>query len=185
MSIEFTLPAWLAEPETTIYVPLAVLRKHALTNFDVWDEERRPIPVLNTIRNGDISAETLLALARRVAAARRINLRPANKFSRLFGVIARSPVPEARRKREAVERACSCFGWRWRRLTAESVLAGVLEDLTEGFQLLVPRRRSGRRRRRTRSPGAHLRPRGRISRAAPVGGALVVGQRLVEPLRRG
>src|SRR4051794_32620151 len=65
VSVDFTLPAWLADDGATVYVPVAVLRRRALTNFDVWQEDARTLPILNTVRNGSISAWALKDLARR------------------------------------------------------------------------------------------------------------------------
>jgi hypothetical protein len=51
-------------------VPLTTLRKQALTDFDLFDEERRSLPLLTTEQNGEVAGEALVALAR--AAARRV-----------------------------------------------------------------------------------------------------------------
>jgi hypothetical protein len=77
MAVDFALPrevtadatldvrpvsAMVAAPGPA-YVPLTTLRKASLTAFDLFDEDRRTLPLLTTAENGRIAGDALVALA--------------------------------------------------------------------------------------------------------------------------
>ncbi len=132
VSVDFTLPPWLADEGATVYVPVAVLRKQPLTNFDVWQEDGSTLPVLNTARNGSISAWALKSLARREAAALDADIRGPKQLDALLDTVANKPAAPARGARTELRQ-------RYPRLMAAGTpLRTITEVLADGFQLLVP-----------------------------------------------
>jgi hypothetical protein len=72
MSIDFTLPTQLGflrppSGSDAVFVPLALLKKRKLKNFDVWDEAGKKLPVLTTRENGEIAGCYLVAFATELA----------------------------------------------------------------------------------------------------------------------
>ena len=132
VSVDFTLPAWLADEGATVYVPVAVLRKQALTNFDVWQEDAQTLPVLNTARNGSISAWALKDLARRGAAAQHQTIREQERLDELLAKVANERTPVARQARGEVLKDFSAL------MASGTPLGTISEVLADGFQLLVP-----------------------------------------------
>lgn len=71
-------------------VPLAMLEKYKLKRFSVWDEDRRPLPVLTTLQNGRLSAACLVSMATTV------NGGPLpSHVAEAFRLLAMLPAPQA------------------------------------------------------------------------------------------
>jgi hypothetical protein len=68
-SVDFRIRSWLPEPQLRWhgvpmhYLPLALLRKKSLTDFDLYDEENRSLSLLTRDKNSAIAAGALSALA--------------------------------------------------------------------------------------------------------------------------
>jgi hypothetical protein len=68
-SVDFRIRSWLPKPTLKWhgvrmhYLPLALLRKKSLTQFDLYDEENRALSLLTRDKNSAISAAALSALA--------------------------------------------------------------------------------------------------------------------------
>lgn len=75
-------------------VPLATLEKQPLTAFDLFDEERRTLPLLTTAESGRVSGEALLALALGRKDAHELRSLPGS-VARALAAIAQLPQPEA------------------------------------------------------------------------------------------
>jgi hypothetical protein len=68
-SVDFRIRSWLPQPPLEWhgmhmhYLPLALLRKKSLTEFDLYDEENRALSLLTRDKNSAIAAAALSALA--------------------------------------------------------------------------------------------------------------------------
>lgn len=66
LSMDFTVPSFVPRlPWQGMHclVPLTMLRKEPLTNFDLHDETKRSVPILTAAQNGALSLGILLSLA--------------------------------------------------------------------------------------------------------------------------
>jgi hypothetical protein len=130
VSVDFTLPAGLAPEGATVYVPLALLRKEALTNFDVWQEDGARLSVLNTVDTVRVTVPALRSIADREAA--RQGLAPDFNLDPLLTQLAEGGIEAGRQARRDIEAGFAP-------LVAESgPFRTTVVGLTEGFPLLVP-----------------------------------------------
>ncbi len=143
VSVDFTLPDLPRELVRTTriggkpgaYVPLTLLRKRTVVNFDLHDEEGRSLPLLSRRHNNAVGA-TMLCLLAEALLARPL---PEDLERDLRSIATQGPdaAGEAFRSLRDPWPGCQSSDER-ARLVEEPRMMTVAEDLTNNFLLLVP-----------------------------------------------
>jgi hypothetical protein len=127
------IPALQMGSETVNVVPLALLKKEPLRNFDLWDESGKRLSLLTASQNAELSGAALLQYAEFVLATTPPPL-VANDLRDIAG-------PDQDISNAAVERmraaSDSASGVR-KQLVQHGAFKGLMEDLLDNFLLLVP-----------------------------------------------
>jgi hypothetical protein len=141
MSVDFALPEpaefWATGPSPapgdTVYVPLHILRKETLTNFNVFDESGTRLSTLTTQDNGTLAAAGLGALVSGLAH------RPPDEKRELRDSITEIVMAPKTPAHDPVERVLKpkLMGLLGQVLDDDEVRA-LVTDLAAGFLLLVP-----------------------------------------------
>ena len=137
VSVDFTLPR-AVRPETAdarAYVPLALLQKGPLTNFDLRDELGAPLPLLTTSQAGRLVFDELVAIA---AGA----LAPGDDADALrallWDVVVGDPQTAAER--------LGTIESDWPHVWAHAPLRGLVKTLAPSFLVIAPLYDARRRR---------------------------------------
>jgi len=143
VSVDFTLPDLPREllrttrirGKSAAYVPLTLLRKRTVVNFDLHDEDGRSLPLLSRRQNNAVGATMLCLLAEAVLGGSL-----PEDLQRDLCTIAthrQEPAAEAFRSLRDPPRDCRSADER-ALLVEEPRVMTVAEDLTNNFLLLVP-----------------------------------------------
>lgn len=143
VSVDFTLPDLPREllrtsrvrGQSAAYVPLTLLRKRTVVNFDLHDEDGKSLPLLSRRQNNAVGATMLCLLAEAVLGASLPE--DLERDLRSIAINGQDAAGEAFRSLGDPPRDCRSSDER-ARLVAEPRMMTLAEDLTNNFLLLVP-----------------------------------------------
>ncbi len=143
VSVDFTLPELPREllrtsrvrGQAAAYVPLTLLRKRTVVNFDLHDEDGRSLPLLSRRQNNAVGA-TMLCLLAEATLGRSL---PEDLEQDLRGIAMHAPDAAGEAFRSLGNPPSGCRSSDERaRLVEEPRMMTLAQDLTNSFLLLVP-----------------------------------------------
>lgn len=147
VSVDFTVPRHLADVSVSLdapevsgvvdFVPLTMLRKQALRNFDLRDQAGDPVPLLTRPENARLTGDALVLIAERILGSAQVD----GDLRAAFRGLAQDKTPEAQATFDAWTRAsedpASPEHERWAALLGDDGFRDLAASLVSRYALVA------------------------------------------------